>query len=523
MAHNHDEEEVEKIGSKEVKKEKKNAYQMLSPSDLLLHVISVLLLFSCGSARCQSEIPANKVVPSEKQIEYQRMELIGFIHFNMNTFSGKEWGYGDEDPKTFNPTELDVQQWARVAKETGMKELILTAKHHDGFCLWPFAFTKHSIEYSPYKNGKGDIVKEFVNACRKFGIKAGLYLSPWDRNNPDYGSLKYITYYENQLRELLTNYGEIGEVWFDGANGGSGYYGGANETRIIDRKTYYPWKEIFGIVHRLQPNALIFSDAGPDIRWIGNEDGYADETFWSTINADTTTPGAADQNYLNKGDPNGTRWMAGEADVSIRPGWFYHQSQDTLVKSPQELVDIYYKSVGRNAVMLLNIPPDQRGLIGDYDIKALTEFREILNETFKINLAKGAKATASDYRLSSAEFGPSNILDGDNNTYWAADDDKRSATIEIDLDSITTFDRIMLQEPIRFGQRISSFKIQIYKNNDWVTVAHGTTIGYKRLLRISPARTHRVRIVIEDANNCPALSSFGLFKASPKERWNGGN
>lgn len=523
MAHDHDEEEVEKIGSKEAKKEKKSAYQMYSPSDLLLHVITVLLLFSSGSARCQSDIPANKVVPSQRQIEYQKMELIGFIHFNMNTFSGKEWGYGDEDPKIFNPTELDVQQWARVAKETGMKELILTAKHHDGFCLWPSAFTKHSIEYSPYKNGKGDIVREFVDACKKFGIKPGLYLSPWDRNNTDYGSPKYITYYENQLRELLTHYGEIAEVWFDGANGGNGYYGGANETRIIDRKTYYPWKEIFGIVHRLQPNALIFSDAGPDIRWIGNEDGYASETFWSTINADTTTPGTADQNYLNTGDPSGTKWMAGEADVSIRPGWFYHKSQDTLVKSPQELVDIYYKSVGRNAVMLLNVPPNQRGLISDYDIKALKEFRQIIDETFKINLAKGAKATASDYRLNSAEFGPNNILDGDNDTYWAADDDKRSATIEIVLDSITTFDRIMLQEPIRFGQRISSFEIQIYKDNEWVTVAHGTTIGYKRLLRISPARTERVRIVIEDANNCTALSNFGLFKASPKERRNGGN
>ncbi len=523
MVHNQDEEGVEKIRSREAKEEKKNTNQMFSPSDFLLYLISVLLLFSCGSARCQPGIPPNKVVPSEKQIEYQRMELIGFIHFNMNTFSGKEWGYGDEDPKTFNPTQLDAQQWARVAKETGMKELILTAKHHDGFCLWPSAYTKHSIRYSPYKNGKGDIVREFVDACRKFGIKPGLYLSPWDRNNAEYGNPKYITFFENQLRELLTKYGEIAEVWFDGANGGSGYYGGANETRIIDRKTYYPWKEIFEIVHRLQPNALIFSDAGPDIRWIGNEDGYASETFWSTINADTTAPGAADQSYLNTGDPNGTKWMAGEADVSIRPGWFYHQSQDTMVKSPQELIDIYYKSVGRNAVMLLNMPPDQRGLISDYDIKVLKEFRGILDETFKTNLAKGAMATASDYRLNSAEFGPDNILDSDNDTYWAADDDRRSATIEIDLDSITTFDRIMIQEPIRFGQRTSSFEIQTYKNNEWDTVAHGTTIGYKRLLRISPARTDRVKIVIDDANNCPALSTFGLFKASPKEKWNGEN
>lgn len=225
--------------------------------------LALSILAFCNNAKGQNDIPTNKAVPSEKQIEYQKMEVIGFIHFNMNTFTDKEWGYGNEDPKLFNPANLDADQWAKVAKEAGMKELILTAKHHDGFCLWPSAYTKHSIKYSPYKNGKGDIVKEFVHACRKFGIKPGLYLSPWDRNDADYATAKYITYYENQLRELLTNYGEIDEVWFDGANGGDGYYGGANETRIIDRKTYYPWKQIWGIVHKLQPNSLIFSDAGP--------------------------------------------------------------------------------------------------------------------------------------------------------------------------------------------------------------------------------------------------------------------
>jgi alpha-L-fucosidase len=482
----------------------------------LLYLPALLLLISCGTAKCQ-DIPPNRVVPTERQIEYQEMEVIGFIHFNINTFTGKEWGYGNEDPKLFNPTELDAEQWARVAKESGIKELILTAKHHDGFCLWPSAYTKHSIKYSLYKNGKGDIVREFVNACRKYGIKAGLYLSPWDRHRADYGTPKYITYYENQLKELLTNYGKIDEVWFDGANGGDGYYGGANEKRIIDRKKYYPWKEIWGIVRELQPNALIFSDAGPDIRWIGNENGHAGKTFWSTINADTLFPGTANPEYLNTGDPNGKMWVVGEADVSIRPGWFYHREQDSLVKSPQELVDIYYKSVGRNAVMLLNIPPDTRGLIADKDIKALKEFREILSETFKKNLAYGAKATASDYRMNLRKFSPNNILDDNNSTYWATDDTVRQATIEVDLDSLTEFDRIMLQEPIRFGQRISSFEIQVLIQNKWESVAHGTTIGYKRLLRIHPVKTNKVQILIHNAISPPTLSNFGLFKASAKE------
>jgi alpha-L-fucosidase len=245
------------------------------------------------------------------------MEMIGFIHFSINTFTDKEWGYGDESPELFNPSSLDAEQWARAAKEAGMKQLILTAKHHDGFCLWPSAYTEHSVKNSPWKNGQGDLVKEFTEACRHHGLKAGLYLSPWDRNHKDYGTPEYLDYYRNQLTELLSNYGEISEIWFDGANGGDGYYGGANEIRKIDRGTYYDWDNTFNLVYSLQPEIIIFSDAGPGCRWIGNEHGIAGETNWSTINGDSLTIGGSDQAYLNTGDPNGPDWIPGECDVSI--------------------------------------------------------------------------------------------------------------------------------------------------------------------------------------------------------------
>ncbi len=316
---------------------------------------SVIFFLTMMLAGCSSG--PSPVLPSPEQLAYQQMEMVGFIHFTVNTFTDKEWGYGDEDPAVFNPTALDAEQWVLAAKAGGMKQLILTAKHHDGFCLWPSEYTEHSVKASPYKDGKGDIVREFVDACRKHGLKVGLYLSPWDRNHKDYGNQEYIIYYRNQLRELLTNYGEINEIWFDGANGGDGYYGGDNCERHVDKLTYYDWPNTIQLVKELQPGIKIFSDAGPDIRWVGNEHGFAGETFWSTISTENLVIGASDPAYLNRGDPMGDQWIIGQCDVSIRPGWFYHASEDSLVKSPQELVDIYYKSVGRNGVLLLNCPP----------------------------------------------------------------------------------------------------------------------------------------------------------------------
>jgi alpha-L-fucosidase len=482
-------------------------------------LLVILLVFSTNflSAQQKNFVP-NKVVPTKSMIDYQKQELIGFIHFNMNTFTNKEWGYGDEAEALFNPTKLDVEQWVKAAKAGGIKEIILTAKHHDGFCLWPTKFGEHSIKNSPYKNGKGDIVKEFTEACKKYGIKSGLYLSPWDRNHAQYGKPEYITYYKNQLNELLSNYGEISEVWLDGANGGDGYYGGSREKRIIDAKTYYPFEEIYQIVKKLQPNAKIFSDVGPDIHWIGNESGIAGETFWSTINKDSVAFGGASQGkYLNTGDPKGVNWIVGQCDVSIRPGWFYHANENAGVKSPSQLVDLYYKSVGRNAVFLLNIPPNTEGLMDEVDVASLKEFKAILDETFAINLIKGATVKASNTRGNSKTFDANFIVDNSTETFWAADDKQDSAFFEIQLPQFTNFDRMLLQEPIAYGQRIAKFYVQSYVNNQWKTIASETTIGLKRLLRFEAVNTNKIRVVLKEYFGAPAISNIGIYKSSSKE------
>ena len=473
------------------------------------------LLLSCAQA--PEDIDPNVIIPTPRQVEYQKMEFIGFIHFTINTFTDKEWGYGDESPEIFNPTGFDADQWTQAAKDACMKQLILTAKHHDGFCLWPSKYTEHSVKNSPWKNGKGDIVREFVDACRRHGLKVGLYLSPWDRNHADYGTPAYIEYYRNQLKELLTEYGEISELWFDGANGGTGYYGGARETRRIDRTTYYRWNETWAMIKGLQPNVLLFSDAGPDIRWIGNERGYAGETNWSTINNETIVVGDADPSYLNSGDPDGKNWVVPLCNTSIRPGWFYHEQDNGRVKTSQQLLDVYYKSVGRNGVLLLNIPPDRRGLFHENDIQALQELRAILDETFQTNFALGKFVDASNYRQQLDKFAPANIVDENLDSYWAADDHIREANLEIDLGESVVFDRIMIQEPIRFGQRISEFEIKGLVNGEWTQLAKGTTIGYKRILRIPPVHADKIQLIIKKSNNVPAISNFGLYKASPKE------
>lgn len=475
-----------------------------------------LYLISC--AQEPPDIPPNTAVPTSTQVEYQKMEYIGFIHFTVNSFTDKEWGYGDESPKIFNPTAFDADQWATVARESGMKQLILTVKHHDGFCLWPSRYTEHSVKNSPWKDGKGDIVREFVDACRRQEIRVGIYLSPWDRNHADYGTKEYIQYYRNQLKELLTEYGEISEIWFDGANGGDGYYGGARETRRIDRSIYYQWKTTWAMLKELQPQVLLFSDAGPDIRWIGNERGYAGATNWSTLNTENVIVGAADTDYLNTGDPQGKSWVIPLCNTSIRPGWFYHPAQDDQVKSIQQLLDVYYMSIGRNGTLLLNVPPDKRGLFHENDVERLLEFRSILDETFQNDLAFGKAVSASNVRQQHGKFAPENGTDGDLDTYWAADEGTRQASLEIDLQESTTFDRILLQEPIRFGQRIAEFQVKAWVGGKWMDLASGTTIGYKRILRVPQIKTERVQIIILDAINTPALSNLGLFKASSREK-----
>jgi alpha-L-fucosidase len=479
--------------------------------------VAVACALATGCGRVPEDIPPNAVVPTPAQVEYQKQELIGFVHFTINTFTDKEWGFGDEPPQLFNPSELDADQWASVAAEIGMDELILTAKHHDGFCLWPSAYTEYSVENSPWREAAGDVVHEFVTAARGHGLNVGLYLSPWDRNHLDYGRPAYIEYYRNQLRELLTDYGPITEIWVDGANGGTGYYGGAVEERRIDRETYYRWDETWALIKSLQPGTLIFSDAGPDIRWIGNEHGFAGETNWSTINTDGIVVGAADPAYLNRGDPAGRDWIVPLCNTSIRPGWFYHAAEDDEVKTPQELLEVYYRSVGRNCVLLLNIPPDRRGLFHENDVRALREFRRILDETFDVNHAAGKPVEADSHRDGHAYFSPANITDEDPDSYWAPEDGRRQARLEIDLGGPTYFDRILLQEPIRFGQRISAFAVEARLNGAWTPIARGTTVGYKRLLRVEGVEADRIRILIQESNNVPALSNLGLFTASLDE------
>jgi alpha-L-fucosidase len=445
------------------------------------------------------------------------MELVGFVHFSVNTFTDREWGFGDESPAVFSPAAFDAGQWASVAAEVGMGELILTAKHHDGFCLWPSDTTGFSVRSSPWRQGRGDVVREFVEACRGNGIQAGLYLSPWDRHHAEYGRPAYLDDYRAQLRELLSGYGPIAEVWFDGANGGTGFYGGANEERRIDRAVYYRWPETWALVKSLQPKALIFSDAGPDIRWIGNEGAVASETNWAPITTGGIVVGEADPGLLNTGDPAGKQWTVPLCNTSIRPGWFYHPDEDGRVKSPRELVDIYYKSVGRNGVLLLNVPPDKRGLFHDADIRALRGFRRILDETFAEDLAAGAGTAADSVYRRHARFTPANLVDGDPESYWAAADGARRAELDIDLGRPVEFDRLMLQEPIRLGQRVAEFEVLGRSGEKWFPLCRGTTIGYKRLLRFPAVRADRIRILILRSLNTPALSRVGLFRASPDE------
>jgi alpha-L-fucosidase len=484
---------------------------------LFTTVLHAVLSGSMSIAQERVALPAPYgPIPSERQLRWQEMEFYGFLHFSINTFTDKEWGYGDESPALFNPTDFDASEIVRLAKEVGMKGLILTAKHHDGFCLWPSQYTEHSVKNSPWKNGKGDVVKELAEACRRHGLKFGIYLSPWDRNHKDYSTPEYIKYYRNQLRELLTNYGEIFEVWHDGANGGDGYYGGARETRRIDRRTYYGWPETWALTRQLQPQAVIFSDVGPDIRWVGNENGYAGETCWSTytpVGEDGGEPAPGDTRYQEgiEGQREGEFWLPAECDVSIRPGWFYHAREDSLVKSPAQLFDLYFQSVGRNASLLLNVPPDRRGRWQENDVNALQTFKRLLDQTFARDFAAGATVTASNVRGNDHRFAAKNVVDGKKETYWATDDSVTTASVVLTLRQKSTFNCVMLQEFIALGQRIESFAVERWDGGEWIPMVSGTTIGYKRLLKFLPVTTGKIRINIQHAKASLAISRIGVF------------
>ena len=468
-------------------------------------------------------LKAANVVPSPRQLAWQEMEFTGFLHFAVNTFTDREWGTGKEDPALFNPVELNARQWVKICKNAGMKQLILTAKHHDGFCLWPSKHTEHSVKNSPWREGKGDVVRELSQACQEAGLKFGVYLSPWDRHEPSYGnSPVYNTFFKNQLRELLTEYGPISEAWFDGACG-EGPDG---------RRQVYDWEGYYRLIRRLQPQAVI-AIMGPDVRWVGTETGYGRETEWSVVPV-------FDQEWKSLPDdlrqhpfsirfiPHGDRveadlgsqeklknatalaWYPSEVDVSIRPGWFYHSSQDNQVKTAEKLVDIYYSSVGRNSLLLLNIPPNARGLIHENDSKSLQGMRAILEATFQTNFVHQAKATSTSEQINHEAV---YAVDQDKDTYWASEDAARSATLEFEFKQVRAFNRALLQEYIPKGQRVEEFLLQAWNGSSWETFAKGTTVGYKRLLRFPLVTATKVRIIISKSRSAPSISEFGLFKS----------
>lgn len=452
-------------------------------------------------------------LPEQKQVDWQRMETYAFIHFGLNSFCDREWGYGDTDPKMFNPKRLDCEQWVKTLMAAGMKGVILTAKHHDGFCLWPFEGNDYNVSKSPWRNGKGNVVKELSEACKKHGLKFAVYLSPWDRSRADYGSPSYVDYFHSQLRDLLTNYGPVFEVWFDGANGGDGYYGGARDKRTIDRKNYYNYPRIYQILDSLQPQAVVFSDGGPGCRWVGNEKGFAGETNWAFIPKNTVYPGYPNYPELQFGYPDGDQWTAAECDVSIRPGWFYHPEEDDKVKSPEQLADLYYRSVGHNATLLLNFPVDRNGLINPIDSANAVNFHKLIQRELGNNLVAGMKPKVSNQR--GGQFKAQALTDGSWDTYWATGDGVTSADITFTFKKARKMNRIMLQEYIPLGQRVKKFAVEwLDKNGTWKAVEQGeetTTIGYKRLLRFLTVETKGLRVRILDSRGPICMNNIGVY------------
>jgi alpha-L-fucosidase len=476
----------------------------------ILGIIFTSVLMCNSTAQTKSPKPFGPV-PNENQMKWQEMEYYSFLHFSLNTFTDQEWGSGAEDVSLFNPKDLDCRQWARVCKEAGMKGIIMVVKHHCGFCLWPSKYTEFSVKNSPWKDGKGDVVRELADACKEYGLKLGIYLSPWDRNSAVYGKPEYITYFRNQLTELLTNYGPIFEVWFDGANGGSGYYGGANETRRIDRKTYYDWQNTYKLIRKLQPNIVIWNDGGDrgDLRWVGTESGYVGETNWSLLNATGDVP----EDMLRYGVENGDSWVPGEVNTSIRPGWFYHITEDNRVKTLPQLMNTYYNSIGRNGTFLLNFPIDTRGLIHENDERAALQLAATVKETFAVNLALKTKVIASNVRGNEYEFDAYKAIDDNKDTYWATDDIVRNASITIDFGKPTTFNRFLAQEYIRLGQRVKAFTVEALVDGNWKELAKATTIGYKRILLFPTVIATKVRFNITDTKSCPVISNIGIYYA----------
>ena len=448
-----------------------------------------------------TKIKPHGPLPSQAQLAYLENELAAFIHFGPNTFYDQEWGSGQEDPKRFNPTKLDAREWVRVLKETGFKKLILVVKHHDGFVLYPTAHTDYSVKASPWREGKGDLLLEVSQAATEFDMDMGVYLSPWDAHSPLYHvdrEADYNAYYLAQLKEILSNpnYGNAGkfaEVWMDGARGE-----GAQQVN-------YEFETWFETIRDLQGDCLIFSTEATSIRWIGNERGYAGDPLWQKVKPDQLGTEAA-LDYLQHGDPSGTLFSIGEADVSLRPGWFYHEDQDP--KSLEELVEIYFHSVGRGTPLLLNIPPNQDGLFDERDIQRLYEFRAYCDELYKEDLALGSKVSGPAL---SEDFACHHLTDGLETSSWASDA-KLPIQLELDLESSKTFDVIELREDLKLGQRIAAFHVQVELDGVWQEFGSGYTVGYKRLLRGSVVEAQKVRVIITETQDLPVLTKISLYK-----------
>lgn len=489
----------------------------------LLTMLAMSLFVACSGTQDFDDAPdPYGALPSERQLLWHETEMYCLIHFTPTTFQDKEWGYGDADPAIFNPKQFDAEQIVSAAKAGGFKGIISVAKHHDGFALWPTETAAYNISESPWRDGKGDMVKAFQQAAEKFDLKFGVYCSPWDRNNPAYGTPEYVDIYRNQLKELYSNYGELFMSWHDGANGGDGYYGGKKEQRKVDQSTYYDWDNTWAITREMQPNANIFSDIGWDVRWVGNEKGVAPETSWSTIDlvgkdGKAPMPGFLDDTNLGSGTRDGQHWIPTECDVPLRPGWFYHASQDDQVKTPAMLFDLYCKSVGRGGAFDLGLSPNTEGLLHENDVQALKEFGDLLKEVFSVNLANEASFTASNVRHEQQKkYGTGNLVDNDRYSYWATDDDVTTAELLIDLQEPKTFDLIQLRENIKLGQRIDSVVVDKWENDQWVRLSKATSIGANRIVRLDDVvTTEKLRLQVY-APVSITLSDFGIY-ATPED------
>lgn len=461
--------------------------------------ISWFIFLVMTVVRVQAQVTPYGKLPTPAQLQWHDDEFYLFVHFGPNTFTDAEWGKGNEQADVFNPTNLNTDQWCRIARQAGAAGIIITAKHHDGFCLWPSNYSTHTVRESRWRNGRGDVLQELSQSCRKFNLKFGVYLSPWDRNHPHYGTEEYNQVYAGMIQELFTRYGPIWEFWWDGANGEG----------LNGKKQQYDWKLFEETIRQLSPSTVIFSDVGPDIRWCGNENGIAGETNWNLLNITGFTPGAGapPQPVLNQGNENGEKWIPAECDVSIRPGWFYHEAEDLKVKAASELFDLYLKSVGRGANLLLNVPPNREGVFTAYDSTALLEFKKLRDQSFEKNVLHGATVTVGKKTMRE-------LTDSNAHTYIPVD---TLTPLILTFKNPIQMNCIQVSEVLALGQRVKKFSIELRnEKNERIQHLEGTTIGHKRMLSFPEASVYSIILVIDEANAKPVLSEIAGYITATK-------